>query len=66
MKFYGIACLLMAIFGCLFATSLASPSRHSGPGPTIYKPPPPGPAPRPFYYDSPIPRLPNQPRTMYA
>ncbi|KAH8277972.1 hypothetical protein KR018_011381 [Drosophila ironensis] len=67
MKSYGVCCLLLAIIGCLFACSAASPSRHSGPGSggTIYNPPPP-PPPRPFYYDSPIPRPPGQPKTMYA
>ncbi|KRG00305.1 uncharacterized protein Dwil_GK27748 [Drosophila willistoni] len=60
---------LLALFGLLLALfGLSAASRHSGPpqapGGSLFRPPPP-PA-KPLYYDSPVPRLPNQPRTSYA
>ncbi|KAH8401792.1 hypothetical protein KR009_007882 [Drosophila setifemur] len=67
MKLFGLCCLLVAFLGCLIAPSMASPSRHSGPGSgsggNPFQPPPP--PSRPFYYDAPI-RRPGQPATRYA
>ncbi|KAH8291064.1 hypothetical protein KR054_008096 [Drosophila jambulina] len=69
MKFLGLCCLLiLALLGCLPAPGSASPSRHTGPGSRPFGPSTgpynPNPQPRPFIYDSPIPR--PGPKTMYA